>query len=115
MLPTFTEGGLLPPGVHWATWEEVADRYGGNDWRKELLAGLRRALENLRDAGCRTAYIDGSFATDKDTPEDFDACWEERGVDPDALDPVLLTFDRGRAAPKARVSRGAVSRCRSSR
>ena len=102
MLPNFTEGGLLPPGVHWATWEEIADRFGSNEWRKELLAGLRRALENLRDAGCRTAYIDGSFSTDKDLPEDFDACWEERDVDPDALDPVLLTFDRGRAAQKLR-------------
>ena len=67
-----------------------------------LLSGIRAALENLRDAGCKTAYIDGSFVTDKVHPNDFDACWEEEGVDPLLLDPVLLTFDAGRATQKAK-------------
>ena len=60
------------------------------------------ALENLRDAGCRTAYIDGSFVTDKEYPNDYDACWEETGVDPYLLDLVLLTFDHGRETQKAK-------------
>ena len=102
MVPNFTEGGLLPPGVHWATWEEIVGRFGGNGRREELLAGLRAALENLRDAGCRTAYINGSFVTTKDAPGDYDACWEEQDVDPDLLDPVLLNFDRGRESQKAK-------------
>lgn len=102
MVPDFTEGGLLPPGMHWATWEALASRFGGDPWREELLAGLREALENLRDAGCQTAYVDGSFVTSKNVPGDFDVCWEEQGVDPDRLDPVLLDFDRGREAQKAK-------------
>ncbi len=102
MVPNFTEGGLLPPGVHWATWEEIVSRFGANERRRELLAGLRAALENLRQAGCQTVYINGSFVTTKDVPGDFDACWEEQGVDPDLLDPVLLEFDRGREAQKAK-------------
>ncbi|MDE2668492.1 MAG: hypothetical protein OXI51_02430 [Chloroflexota bacterium] len=101
MVPDFTEGGLLPPGVHWVAWGEIVKRFGGTPWRRQLLEGLRSALENLRDAGCQTAYIDGSFITSKDLPGDFDACWEEQGVDPDLLDPVLLDFDQGRAAQKA--------------
>ena len=64
--------------------------------------GLRSALESLEGAGCRTAYVDGSFVTAKELPNDFDACWKEEGVDPDLLDPVLLTFDPGRAAQKAK-------------
>lgn len=67
-----------------------------------LLSGLRDALENLKSAGCPIAYIDGSFVSDKEQPNDFDACWEENGVDPQALDPVLLTFDPGRATQKQR-------------
>lgn len=102
MVPNFTNGGLLPPGIHWATWEEIANRFGNTKRRAELLAGLREALENLRDAGCRTVYVNGSFVTNKESPGDFDACWDEHGVDPDALDPVLLTFDRGREAQKAK-------------
>lgn len=46
-----------------------------------------------------------SFVTRKKTPGDFDACWNIEGVDIDELDriePVLLTFDNGRAAQKAK-------------
>jgi hypothetical protein len=57
------------------------------------VAGLRAALERLKRAGCRTVYIDGSFVTDKEAPNDFDACWEEDRVSFFALDPVLLMFD----------------------
>ena len=101
-IPPFQEGGNLPPGIHEATWEEIIARFGGTAWRSELLAGLRDALENLRHAGCRRAYVDGSFATAEEAPGDFDACWEAAGVDPDRLDPVLLTFANARAAQKAR-------------
>ena len=66
------------------------------------MVGLRSVLENLEDAGCRTAYVDGSFVTAKELPKDFDACWEEEGVNPDLLDPVLLIFDPGRAMQKAK-------------
>jgi len=66
------------------------------------MLGLRSALESLARAGCRTAYVDGSFVTDKELPNDFDACWEEEGVDPDLLDPVLLIFDPGRTTQKAK-------------
>lgn len=59
-------------------------------------------MESLRDAGCRRAYIDGSFVTAKERPGDFDGCWEAAGVDPDLLDPVLLTFSNARAEQKAR-------------
>jgi len=43
-------------------------------------------------AGCRTAYVDGSFVTAKEDPEDFDGCWESEGVSLKALDPVLCDF-----------------------
>ena len=66
------------------------------------MTGFRAATENLKDAGCRTVYLNGSFVTSKAIPNDYDACWEEAGVDPTALDLVLLTFDGGRAAQKAK-------------
>jgi hypothetical protein len=76
--------------------------FGTTLHRRRLLTGLRAALEALRTAGCRRAYIDGSFVTAKQRPNDYDGCWDIEGVDPDRLDPVLLTFDRGRAAQKAK-------------
>ena len=104
MIPEFEPGGNLPPGVHWATWSELYDRFGTTPWRRQLLVGLRDALENLQIAGCLTAYVDGSFVSSKLGPGDFDACWEVAGVDLDRLDPVLLIFDDGRAAQKAKYS-----------
>ena len=102
VIPDFQVNGPLPPRVHWASWDKIESRFEGTHWRQRLLTGLRAALEKLRNAGCRTAYIDGSFVTDKEVPRDYDACWEVDGVDPALLDPVLLTFDRGRATQKAR-------------
>lgn len=102
MIPQFDADGLLPAGIHWATWDEVAGTFGITPWRRRLLDGLEMAIDSLRRAGCRTVYIDGSFVTSKEVPNDFDACWEEAGVAPELLDPVLLQFDAGRAAQKAR-------------
>ncbi len=59
-------------------------------------------MENLKNAGCPIVYVNGSFVTAKEVPNDFDACWEETGVDPTVLDPVLLTFDPGRVTQKAK-------------
>ena len=102
MIPSFDEDGTLPAGIHWSEWDEFSRRFGHTPWRHRLLAGLRAALEELGGAGCRVVYIDGSFVTSKEVPNDYDACWEEAGVDPTALDPVLLTFDPGRATQKAK-------------
>jgi hypothetical protein len=98
------EGGRLhlPPGVHVATWQEVADRFGTNARRRKVLEGLLRSLRALRAAGCRRVYLDGSFVTSKEHPGDFDGCWDDTGVDYDRLDPVLLDFKNRRAAQKAK-------------
>ena len=101
-IPPFSDSGNLPEGVHDATWDEIIDRFGTNERRRELLEGLRQALDSLRAAGCLRAYLDGSFVTTKEEPGDFDACWEAAGADPDQLDPVLLTFADRRAAQRAR-------------
>jgi hypothetical protein len=103
LIPPFDDSGNLPPGVHEATWDEIADRFGITPQRRALLAGLYSALQVLQSAGCQRVYIDGSFVTTKlVVPNDFDACWDIEGVDPDQLDPVLLTFDDRRAAQKAK-------------
>lgn len=102
MIPDFNESGLLPPGIHTAAWPEIVARFGGNGHRQALLRGLRRALDTLRRAGCTTAYLDGSFVTAKNAPADYDLCWSIVGVDANAVDPILLTFDQGRRAMKAK-------------
>ena len=53
-------------------------------------------------AGCRQVYIDGSFVTEKEFPNDYDACWDITNVRPELLDPLLLKFDDGRVAQKTK-------------
>lgn len=36
--------------------------------------GLGRALELMVASGVRRVYLDGSFVTDKDRPNDIDGC-----------------------------------------
>lgn len=102
MIPELTEEGVLPPGIHEASWDELEATYGYSLHRRRLLQGLRRAAKSLAQAGCRTLYIDGSFTTSKQVPGDFDACWDAGGVDPNLVDPVLLDFTNLRAAQKAK-------------
>jgi hypothetical protein len=102
VIPDLDSNGLLPPGIHQATWKEFVERFGRTAHRIRLLTGLRAALEALRSAGCEAVYLNGSFVTAKEVPGDFDGCWDMTNVDPTKLDPVMLTFDRGRAAQKAK-------------
>ncbi|MEG3973888.1 hypothetical protein QT970_04595 [Microcoleus sp. herbarium8] len=81
MIPEFDEHGNLPPGVHWAEWEELKDRFGTTPRRSRMTDGLQMAMEQLKAAGCRTIYINGSFVTSKLAPQDFDACWDREEVD----------------------------------
>lgn len=101
-IPPFDADGDLPPGEHTASWAEVVARCGTNPWRTRLLAGLRDGLLQLKAAGCREAFLDGSFSTDKDMPGDFDVCYEPAGVDPRVLDPVFFDFTNQRAGQKGR-------------
>jgi hypothetical protein len=102
MIPELDDRGNLPPGIHHATWTEIVTRYATSTHRRELLDGLLDALRSLKTAGCRTAYLDGSFVTSKINPGDFDVCWESADVVFDRLDPELQDFSDRRAAQKAR-------------
>lgn len=100
MIPDFNLGGTLPPGIHFCTMHEFVTRFGINDHRCRLIRGLERALDELRNAGCGRVFVDGSFVTDKEIPNDYDACWDVQGVRSQELDPVFLDFTNGRLAQK---------------
>jgi len=102
VIPPFDSNGNLPQGIHQATWDELLDRFGTTLHRKRLLRGMKKAIDSLRGAGCRSVFIGGSFVTSKEIPIDFDGCWDMQGVDPTLLDPVLLNFDYGRSAQKTK-------------
>jgi len=105
----FTEAALdglatLPAGKSIEVRYEsvVSDPMRAADLLSGFLGTTPAGLDALRLAGCRTAYVDGSFVTAKESPGDFDVCWDARGVRASLLDPVLLIFYQGRALQKAK-------------
>jgi hypothetical protein len=71
MIPQFTDEGLLPPGVHETDLEELKEKMGWSRKRRELLEGLEEVLELMASCGVVRVYLDGSFVTDKDRPNDM--------------------------------------------
>ncbi len=100
MIPQLVDD-RLPVGEWVATWPEVVDRFGTSAWRLHLLDGCWRALGALKLAGCRRAWIDGSFVTGKLHPGDIDGCYDPIGVDRSLLHPALRDLSPGRPAQKA--------------
>lgn len=92
-IPNLNNDGELVPGEHQATLDEVETKYGSaNGRRKKLMKGLRDAVQNFEASGINTIWINGSFITDKNEPNDIDGCWEyHSGVDLKKLDPVFFS------------------------
>jgi hypothetical protein len=73
MIPDFNEHGYLPPGIHRATLEEIANRFGREpELRQAQTESLRWLLDLSQRVGVQRLIIDGSFVTDKWEPNDVD-------------------------------------------
>lgn len=102
MIAQFNGDGDLPRGIHQTTWEEFVERFGTNHYRMRMIRGLKSAIDNLKSAGCKKIYVDGSFVTSKRRPHDFDACWDPTDVEYARLDPVLTDLTNGRKSQKTK-------------
>jgi len=101
---SYQSNGNLEPGIYELTWEEFITIYGYNKHRKKLILGIEKAISELKDVGCKTLYLDGSFVSKKTDPKDFDACWDPSGMDFAKLAnhyPILMEFLPNTAKQKA--------------
>ena len=84
-IPEFTDDGLLPAGDYEVTLDELRhsilvvgpkDKSGqsqlGRPWRGRLVDNLEVMVRQLWRVGVTEIFIDGSFAEDKDHPNDID-------------------------------------------
>lgn len=106
MIPSFTDEGLLPPGVHDTDLEELKEKMGWSRRRRELLEGLEESLGLMAACRVERVYLDGSFVTDKDRPNDIDGCYDlaEDVTDDDLgrLAPIFPPSPSNRAEAKRR-------------
>jgi len=84
-IPGFTDGGMLPPGEYEVTLDELRRPIlvvgpKGKDtrpnwdapWRRRLVDNLEVLAGQLWQVGIVDIFVDGSFAEDKDHPNDID-------------------------------------------
>jgi hypothetical protein len=84
-LPEFTRGGLLPVGDYPMTLAQLMtsslvrgprgrrrSRYWDVEWRARLVGNLRLVADELAQVGISEIFINGSFAENKDHPNDID-------------------------------------------
>lgn len=89
----FDYKGFLIPGIYTLKFEELNKAFGLSERREELISKLRFALINLKEAGIKKVYLDGSFITTKEFPNDIDGCWDwEDDADENKIDLVLLNM-----------------------
>lgn len=73
MIPHCNDDGYLPPGIHRATLEEIAVRFGQeSELRQAQMESLRWLVDLAQRAGVQRIVVNGSFATDKLEPNDVD-------------------------------------------
>src|SRR5258705_81832 len=75
-IPTLNQDGLLPPGVHDCTLNEIRSQFGSfrkSDRRPRLFALLESFVAEAIAVGLvRALIVDGSFVTEKHDPNDID-------------------------------------------
>lgn len=89
-MPPFNKLGYLPPGVYEISWKDLMERFATNQRRQRIITGLAAALRKLAIAGCTRVIIGGSFISAKEEPNDFDAYYDNFGLDFDLLDPLFV-------------------------
>ena len=83
----FTALGLLPLGAHQATFEElrasllvcgpgVGNSTWDSEWRARLVDNAEVLVSQLWEVGITEIFLDGSFAEEKDHPNDIDGYFE---------------------------------------
>ena len=73
MIPSCNDDGYLPPGIHRATLEEIAARFGQeSELRRAQMESLRWLVTLAWRAGVQRIIVNGSFVTDKLEPNDVD-------------------------------------------
>jgi hypothetical protein len=73
MIPDCNDDGYLPAGIHPATLDEIADRFGReSELRQAQMESVRWLVDLARRAGVRRIVVNGSFVTNKLEPNDVD-------------------------------------------
>ena len=76
VIPEFSDGYYLPPGVHVCSLHDIENRFLGSERRKAVWRMFKTFLERLKFLCVvpEVILIDGSFVTGREEPGDVDVC-----------------------------------------
>ncbi|MBK9382317.1 MAG: hypothetical protein IPN39_13455 [Chitinophagaceae bacterium] len=100
---TYQANGNLPAGIHVITIDQLKIDLGFTKKRRDLITGLLQAIKDLKSCGCTKLFLDGSFASNCDHPNDYDACYDPTGMNWEKIfkeHPVFLDFSNARLNQK---------------
>src|SRR5438552_13186344 len=73
MIPPFDDSGVLPPGIHPASLDEIEARFGGqSELRRVQMDSVRWMLDLARRVRVQRIILNGSFVSDIMEPNDVD-------------------------------------------
>lgn len=92
-IPNFTEKGLLPKGVHSCSLDEAREYFATNTHRKKLWEDFLRFLKEIKNKGLTgDLFIDGSFVTDKEEPNDIEVTLDVKNESVDQQKKAIIVF-----------------------
>jgi hypothetical protein len=71
--------GLLPPGEHPASMEELEAAFCWNYRRRQYFKNLELIVGKLKERSVSRIWVDGSFVTSEDRPGDIDVIFDPEG------------------------------------
>ena len=78
----FDENGNLPYGMYYMTLKELKEIFSNTKRRKEIIKEYEKHLEEIKNTGYFIDHwIDGSFITSKENPNDIDTLTEFNGYE----------------------------------
>lgn len=72
MIPDFDKDGNLQPGIHFATLEEVVERFNGKNLRRQQLTNSLTDFYTFICEHSDEIYLVGSYTSQKPAPKDID-------------------------------------------
>jgi hypothetical protein len=74
------------------SYEELKYHFGTNPRRMDQINNALQFFRIFHSCGCQTVFIDGSFVSKKEYPEDIDLCFDMTGVNAEKLKEAFPPF-----------------------
>ena len=88
---SFNSRGFLHETIP-LSYEEFKNHFGTNLRRINQINNALKFIRLFHSCGCQTVFVDGSFVSKKENPEDIDLCFDLTDIDVEKIRKVFPQF-----------------------